>query len=114
MKINYDLIRDILLAIEENADGYKNFAPEDISLMLPQTDFKILFYHVKYLKDVAFLECSNDYITDITPVGRSFLENIRSDGIWEEVKKHIQPLASISLSVVARLACAIVSKKLGL
>uniref|UniRef100_UPI0034A03C4D DUF2513 domain-containing protein n=1 Tax=uncultured Allisonella sp. TaxID=339338 RepID=UPI0034A03C4D len=88
---------------EENTDGYKNFTPEDIFLMLPQTDCNILFYHVKYLKDIAFLECSNDYITDITPVGRSFLENIRNDGIWEEVKKHIQPLAAISLSLRVQL-----------
>ncbi|MDR3591553.1 MAG: DUF2513 domain-containing protein [Negativicutes bacterium] len=115
MKLNYDLIRDILLDIEEIADGHTNypflFYWEEKFISYDQMAF---FYHMKYLSDARLIEAKNGYFIDLTPKGREYLDNIRDKTIWDETKSKIKPLGNVTLDVITATAKALVLKYLGL
>jgi hypothetical protein len=109
MKIDYDLIRDILLKIEEFSDGSTNF-PYAYIYKYFDYEKQIIEYHVKYLKDANFIEAQNGYFIDLTPIGRDYLENIRDNNIWNKVKEKMNTLPSTSISVAAELAKDVILK----
>jgi len=82
MKLNYELIRQLLLAIEADSNGLQSF-----SLLHYQTLFTgynpiIIDYHLKYLIDAHLAEGKvHCYVLDITPKGRDYLNNVRDDSI---------------------------------
>lgn len=116
MKIDYDLIRKILLKVEEISDGNVNYLPEHIwqKYFTESCKLNIFNYHVKYLFDDHLIEGSNGYVFDITPTGRDYLNNVRDDNIWKKTKERIQPLGTVALGIVSEIAKSFVSKKLGL
>lgn len=114
MKLNYDLIRDLLLKIEEITNGYRNFSPAYFFKKFPETEEPIIAYHLKYLSDAGLIEGSEGHVIDITPFGRNYLDNIRNHTVWEETKSKIQPLGSVTLSVISEIAKSLILSKLGL
>lgn len=114
MKLNYDIIRDLLLKIEEITDGNKNFSPIYFFKEFSETEETVIAYHLKYLFDAGLVEGSEGYVIDITPFGRNYLDSIRNHTIWEETKSKIQPLGSVTLSVVSEIAKSLILSKLGL
>jgi DNA-binding PadR family transcriptional regulator len=116
MKLNYDLVRDLLLLIEEKSDGHKNFSLFFFFDEIPNYSKDSIDYHLKYLHDANLIECTDnyDYVIDITPYGRDYLNNIRNDGIWQSTKEKFQPLGSVTLSVVSEIAKSLLLKQLGL
>jgi len=115
MKLNYDLIREILMFIEEKADGDINYTAELIwEERFTSYDNRVVYYHVKYLCDASFIESSNGYIIDITPNGRGYLDNIRNSNIWEKTKDTIKPLGNVTFGVISEVAKHLVTNYLGL
>lgn len=114
MRIDYDFIRTMLLTLEEKLDGTHNFTVLQIAPMFPTIDKETVVYHLKFLHDSRFLESANGYIIDITPLGRAYLENVRNDSVWYEVKDKIHPLGTVAMSVASSIASSIVCNKLGL
>lgn len=116
MKLDYDLLRSLLLTIEEEADGYRNLSIEYFTQGIPDADFIKVRYHLKYLIDANLIEGAyeQDIIMDITPTGRNYLDHIRDDSIWENTKARLHPLASVPLSIVSQVAASCISKVLGL
>ena len=57
---------------------------------------------------------TNDWIIDLSPAGHEYLNNIRTETAWKQVKQKVQPLGSAALSVMADVARALVLSKLGL
>ncbi|MGM9572707.1 MAG: DUF2513 domain-containing protein [bacterium] len=119
MKLDYDLIRNILLSIEEISDGTSNFDPryiqQEYHAAIP---YKIFYYHLKYLNDAGLIEAIGQdyiaYIIDITPYGRKYLDNVRTPDVWDKTKKKIKPFGSVTISVISDIASSIIKESLGL
>lgn len=115
MKIDYELVRQLLLKIELSADGHRVFSNMDFFVCFPDENQVKVDYHLKYLLDSGLVEGDNTIcIVDITPYGREYLDNIRDDSVWKSVKERIHKLDSVALPVVSKVAESIVLKALGL
>lgn len=120
MKINPDAIRSVLLYIEEKQtytfDGinaellciYANSIIEDNQLLEKYTKEDLLYSIIilsqtKYIdafvtNDKNFIIPNKTIIYDITWEGHEFLNTIRKDGFWNEVKKNAEKFGDMSVS----------------
>lgn len=115
MKLDYDLIRGILLYIENVADESTTIHIDFICEQFKEIESPKVRYHVKYLRDANFIEHQRDvHIIDITPSGRDYLNSVRDNSVWEETKKKFQPLGTVTLSVVSEIAKSLILNRLGL
>lgn len=120
MKRDIDLFRELLLKIEENPDmdGTREFSyhsPEEIGITGHTVEE--VAYHLRLLIESNFV---NGAVTIAVPMqvircltnsGHDFLDNIRSENIWNKVKKQIGDLSGhVGLPVIASLAEAIIKK----
>ena len=113
MKLDYDLIRDLLLYVEDKTDGEKTIHVLSIAEDFHAVEVQKIKYHLKYLKDSHYLQHIRDVnILDITPLGRDYLNSVREQSIWKETKKVFHPLGSVALSVVSDIATSIILKRL--
>lgn len=119
MKLDYDLLREILLLLEAESDGYINFSwksfyrgCQSFQDSYDETTFR---YHCKFLLDVGYIQDGSlEGFQDISPEGRAYLDNIRDNTIWEQTKKHIAKLGNVTLPIVSNVANSYVLKFLGL
>lgn len=123
MKINYDCIRELLIVLENNlifsenleypSLGLKevcellpNFSKQDIvysTMMLNQSDY----INARIIgADNCVLEC---IYTSITFAGHQFLENIKSDNVWNKTKEVSKSIGSSSLEVITSIATNILT-----
>lgn len=136
MKLNPDLIRDILLAVEEFADCdnpfiyYDEFDDETERnkkySRLKKYNRKEVVYHLRqcafsgYFIEDGYRYNINDNveIDDLSPAGHAFLANIRSDTIWKKSKDigakigifTINGLKDIAIQVSAEIVKAYLEK----
>lgn len=119
MKLNPNCIRDILIAVEENT-GYKIYldypTEKDKCPSLANYEDAEIRYHIYQCYKSGLIElvgkedlCGNIPINDLTPAGHSFLANIRSDNVWNDVKKVSLKVGSTSLTALTQIASGIVS-----
>ena len=89
MKRDMDLIREILLQVEEApADGH------GVSLKLPEYDPKVVNYHVRLLAEADLIKArTTDHTTytsyrplRLTWTGHEFLDAARNERLWSKVK----------------------------
>jgi hypothetical protein len=105
MKRDMDLIRSILLGVEEDKWGYGQL------IALDGVDGKVIGHHVALILDaglaVGTLRRVDAFgivggsIERLTSSGHDFCEGIRQDTIWNKAKEHIiKPGASYGLSIL--------------
>lgn len=121
VKRDMELIRKLLLHIEENTGG-KRLRSTEIELDDYEKDE--IGYHLKLLIDAGFTDaiCSTAardefpecLIKGLTWVGHDFLDSVRNDGVWGHVKNAIKPLGTVPFEVMKCVAVAYISKQLGL
>jgi len=115
MKLDNDIVRTILLQVEEDVDGVVNYSIRSYcEEMFPNCNVDKTTYHMKYLIDAGFMQAANGYFIDITPKGRDFLNNVRDDGIWNETKKAVKPMGTVAIGIVSEIAASIVKKTFNL
>ena len=114
-----DLIREILRFIEQNPqmDGRTTFpitSPEDLGVANHSMDE--VAYALRLLSDAGFIDASSNgkMLRRLTWEGHEFLDNIKTDSIWETVKKQASGLTGVDMKVLASLAEAEVKQRLGL
>jgi hypothetical protein len=123
MQRDMDLIREMLLNVEQNPemDGRTEFiyqSPEEMGIS--GHSLEELAYHAKmlveedYLKGNARSGYTMPSIRCLTWKGHEFLDNIKDPGIWTKVKSRITGLQGIGLSIIAQIAEAEVKKHFGL
>lgn len=117
MKRNWDLIRKILLKLEEKADSTSWLMSTDIQ----GYDFKTVAYHYKLLKnagiiealDISTMEEENFAALSLTWQGHEFLDKIRNDSVWNKVKSTVQSKSlDLSFDVIKQVATATISAML--
>lgn len=118
MKLNYDLIRDLLLAIENISDGSINYHVEHIQeTYLQKYELCAIQYHVIQLTQGGIIQTSrssSEYIIDLTWYGHQYLANIRDNTIWAKTKERIKPFGTVALDVTLDIAKALLLKSLSL
>ena len=109
MKLDMELVRRILLLIEEQEDDVFNI-PEDV-------DLNVVKYHLNLLKNKGYINVSIFYADNIpyfinncslTWEGHEFLDSIRNDTVWNKVMDTLkQQGGSITLEIIKSLAVKI-------
>ena len=122
MKRDLDLIRDILLYIEE-AEQYPVYSD---TIEIPEATEEMISFHVQLLADAGYFDyldataCGNEglvcyYINRLTMAGCDYLDGVRDDGIWKSVKSQIGNAAcSVTLEVVKSVATSVILGKIGI
>ncbi|QLB18700.1 DUF2513 domain-containing protein [Mannheimia granulomatis] len=114
MKRNWDLIRKILLKLEEKADSTSWLESTDIK----GYDAKTVAYHYKLLNnaglieaiDISSLEEEDFSATSLTWQGHEFLDKIRNDSVWNKVKSTVQSKSlDLSFDVIKTVATKIIT-----
>ena len=115
VKLDLDLIRELLLLIEGETNGRKAFTYSHYRKLLPSYSPASVDYHLKYLLDSCYVEGEHwRYVIDITPIGREYLNSVRNAKIWQQVKEKIHPLGGIALDIVADVGKSFIAHQLGL
>ena len=116
MKRDFDLIRKILLYVEENHDG-NTFIMHN----LDGYENNVFIYHCKLLSDVGLLdgevegflgpEDSEFVCRGLTWAGQDYLANIKNDTVWNKVKKTaLEKGIDLTLDIIATLAAKYTKK----
>lgn len=109
MKRDMDLVRELLLLIEESEFG-KN-------LVIPDNwDRKVVAYHLKILDQAGYVENNTHwggdkplwFFASLTWDGHEFLDSIKNDNIWNKTKEGIKKkgfeIGSIPVDVLKEYA----------
>lgn len=92
MKRDMDLVREILIEIEERSDFDVPYVPD----IEGKTDHEI-FYHIKIMHEAALIEASNWSGDDgphwlaksLTNAGHDFLDAARNETLWAKAKAKV-------------------------
>ncbi|WP_314797227.1 DUF2513 domain-containing protein [uncultured Selenomonas sp.] len=119
MKRDLDLLRDMLLRIEEAESEIENSDFNDLS-----DNPQIIAFHIQLLIDADFI-ASYDISTlgnpnyfviqRLTFAGCEYLDAVRDKGIWGQAKQKLSSVGgSASLDVVTSLCSALAKTQLGI
>lgn len=139
MRLNFDCVRDVMLwaenlttptrpaiyvdidSLAKTKDVYLDISelpvPDDFQKsLLGKYSNETLVYHLTYciranllIREFGLNE-GKIIIKDLTPDGHAFLENIRSDTVYENVKKICKKLGIESLSGVVHISESVVTE----
>jgi hypothetical protein len=125
MKLDTDLIREILLKIEESPKFSK--AHGDIqkvtaaSLGITDHNEEQVAYHCAQLVDAGFLTGNTKMaahglvmVGNLTWSGHEFLNDARDPDVWQKTKERAKGVASVGLGFLWEIAKAEMKTKLGL
>lgn len=122
MKLDPQMIRDIMIACEEADDGSDN----DIQLNLPGRDGRVVSYHVRRLGQAGYLEVEalpdDDDLEftwhvpqSVTFAGHQFIAATRDESTWKKVLKTVGTKAgSVTIDTMLAIAIAEGKRRLGL
>ncbi|QOZ66816.1 MULTISPECIES: DUF2513 domain-containing protein [Bradyrhizobium] len=126
MKLEVDLVRQLLLHIEEHAT--RPISDLDSIKIDGWTEDQI-GYHVVQLKDAGFIEASISSVPDnenpdlvhviysvrrLTYKGHEFVETVRDDTIWRKVKKKGKAIGAMTLPALVNIGAGIIKSQIGL
>jgi hypothetical protein len=119
MKRDMDLVRDLLLAIENdpNFDGMRRIMPDEPGdLGITEHSYEEVVYHLVLLIEagllVGKLTMQMPIISKLTWQGHDFLDTVRDPVIWRETKEGAKKAGGFSLELLAALAKGLVKKKI--
>lgn len=122
MKRNLDLIRTILLCLEE---ANPNELLTVSSFVTDEYDEHTISLHIKLLLDCNYIEATpvryismqfDDFrISRITSSGYDYLDSVRNENVWTKTKEKISEVGeSVSLDVVKKVASSTILTMLGI
>ena len=117
MKLNPDCIRDILLYVEGNTSYRKacTIIPSLCCKTFPNYSSDEVMYHVNQCEMSGyFSKTSSDLdgnitIVSLSPLGHQFIDNIRSDDVWKDVKQVSDTVGSKSLTALSQIASGVIT-----
>ena len=122
MKRDMDLMRKILLRIEERSD-----VPPRVLTLEDFFDIKedayVISLHIDLLCDAGLIEAMNTSVEDglkdfditrLTLAGYEYLDAVRNIKVWSRVKKTIDFVGGATLDIIKQMAVKELSKELGL
>lgn len=123
MKRDLDLMRQIMLAIEQTNEIPAFTGISQIAQVIESDKYLDIAYNLELLAEAGMIDAKFHNIIGsripmvlvkrLTMDGHDFLDNIRSNNIWNKTKSKIADICdSASLDVVAKLATKIISTQL--
>lgn len=122
MKRDLDLIRDILLIIEDKSIPGSPLRNSEFEKL--NTNLETFFYHLQLLDDAGFIEANLQegctgflafQVFRLTNDGCEYLDSVRDPKIYESIKKKTASLAnSVSLEIVKQIGTSLILTKLNL
>ena len=118
MKRDFELIRTLLLKIEEEMRPGDWYEP-----IIENVDESMINYHIKMLRDKGYIDAkdlsSKDgisfVVTGMTMEGHDYLDTVRNNTVWEKTKKKvIDKSLDLTFDVVKTVAGQIINQTLGL
>jgi len=115
MKLDKDLIREVLLQVEASPDplGW-------VELVFPGRSYEDVAYHVEKLHEAGFLHA--DELTSssgydwkprqLTYEGHEFLDTVRDSEVWRTTKETAKKVGSASVEVLFAVGKSVVKQKL--
>lgn len=120
MKRNLDLVREILLAIED-------YEPEKVHLLqsISHRDFSATeaqnYHHIKMLVDAGYIDLAGKptlsgkfALNGMTMTGHDFLDAIRDQTVWDKTKDRLGQAGGWTLDIVLAVAKEELKRRLGL
>lgn len=118
MRRDFDLIRKILFAIEndESATG-----PAWASLEIPDYSQKQVSYHVMLLDEAGLIDAENSNSWDgfkweprrLTWQGHEFLDSARDENSWKQAKSKLKEAGNFSFEVLKTVLIELAKRSLG-
>lgn len=118
MKLKHELVREIMLYLEDNLTFDKEIMSSQITI--PEYTSEEIQYTVNKLYEAGFLKCITfkpykyKAILEITWNGHCFIDNIRDDNVWNHTKQKISKIASVSLPIINQIAASYIQMLLGI
>ncbi len=127
MKLNYDCIRSVLLYLEkavtiDNDLKIVIVRVEDIFEELPKYENNEILYSLSKLNEAGYINAQlrfasgsfvDGYVTGITYAGHDFLEKVRDNKTWTNVKSALSKVGSTGFMLIGEAAKALLLKRLG-
>lgn len=124
MKRDMDLIRNLLLEIEDGKTSYQLIEPshaEDLGVEVDEDRTKEeiarLEYHLTLLQDagwVKLVQTSGGYwlVNRMMPAGHDFLDSVRDPKIWGATKEGAKQAGGFSAELLKSLAKGLIKKQI--
>lgn len=122
MKRDMDLMRKILLRIEECSDVPPKVLTLDDFMDMKKSSYMISL-HIDLLCDAGLIEVMDTSIEDglkdfdivrLTLAGYEYLDAIRNARVWDRVKQSVSYVGGATLDIIKQLAVKELAKELGL
>lgn len=120
MRLNPDLVRDILLTAEETIDPNRTMMfgerCECKYERLEKYSAAEISYHINqcylsgFITKVNYLSYGLGMVEDLSPEGHSFLADIRADNNWNKTKSIAKNVGSCSLDAIKQIAADVIAK----
>lgn len=121
MKLNHDLVRYVLLSIEECKELTGPDEKKFLASLKKYGTFERddVVYTVTKLHEADFITGKITWASNVpmfiipgnlTYEGHKFLDNIRDDGVWKDTKKVLSKFSSVSLSLVSNVAASVITQ----
>ncbi len=116
MRLNHELIRDILFSIEEHSTYKETWSIFRMKDRL-EDEKETIQYHLRYLLMNGFVYVPedykkfsiNDFHVDLTPIGHEYLSNIRSNTAWNKTKEIASKAGAESLKMICSISEKVIS-----
>lgn len=125
MKRDMDLVRDLLLKIEDGQRSFDLLTPEIADILgedgagkMPREQADLIEYHLALLENAGLISIQAKLsgavwqIGQITWAGHDFLDTIRDPTIWRETKAGVTQAGGFSLDLLKALAKGLIKKKI--
>ena len=126
MKLNYDCVRDVLLAVEKSKtiDEELNLNPlavETIFEQLPKYEDSEILYTIEKLKEAGYINAALHFaaghfidgtVSSITYSGHEYLDNIREPEVWRKVKAMLKNAGATTLPLISQAAQMLIGSQL--
>lgn len=114
MKLKPDLIRDILLVVEDNTTIDRGVLSDLMYQKLNQYDTKAIDYHIRqaelsglFFEKVQYFYDGGFYIVDLSPDGHKFINEVRNDTTWTKTKDIAASFGNFSLDALKQIAASV-------
>jgi hypothetical protein len=125
MKRDMDLIRDLLLAVDDDPrfDGTMWITPDEQSdnlgvLGVSDHSYQEVAYHLTMLVEAGYLNGKTTMempiINKLTWEGHELLDDIRDPSIWKKTKERMKGVTTVGIGIIGEIAKAEIKKHLGL
>lgn len=125
MKRDIELIRNIMLQLEEHLIPNSMINARNLLLYDKSSDeeFQILLEHINQLLENELIEAKplkdlsgfrEFMIFRITSKGYDFLDTLRNDTVWNDVKEKASVIGGFTISLLTDLGKSYIKSKLGL